>query len=201
MPVQESNTLKSQYAQKVTADLEQNTAEQERVRGEISSLQEKLSGLEQDHELLVGMRAALGDTDTVPAPRRTGKKTAAKRAAVKKTSAKAPSAKKAAGRKTSVTRAVGAGEKTPALSDLVHQHLAGQPEPMTAGGIAKALTAAHPQRNISDNLVRTVTERLVARSRVERAKQGSTVYYTVSKHDDSASTTASAVKEAAAVGT
>ncbi|MEU0956147.1 hypothetical protein ABZ353_28000 [Streptomyces niveus] len=187
MPVQESNTLKSQYAQKVTADLEQNTAEQERVRVEISSLQEKLSGLEQDHELLVGMRAALGDTGTVPAPRRTGKKA----------SAKAPSAKKAAGRKAPV----GTGEKTPVLSDLVHQHLSAQSEPVTAGEIAKALTAAHPQRNISDNLVRTATERLVARSRVERAKQGSTVYYTVSKQDDSASTTASAVKEAAAVGT
>ncbi|MGW6507250.1 hypothetical protein ACWGCP_06800 [Streptomyces niveus] len=196
MPAQESNTLKAQYAQKVTADLEQNTAEQERIRREISSLQEKLSGLEQDHELLVGMRAALGDTGTVPAPRRTGKKTTTKKTAVNKAT------KKAAGRKTAVEAAktVSTGEKAPSLSDLIHQHLSGQSEPLTAGEIAKALTAAHPQRNISDNLVRTTTERLVAKSRVERTKQGSTVYYTVSKQDDSASTTASADQGTAAVG-
>lgn len=202
MPAQESNTLKAQYAQKVTADLEQNTAEQERIRREISSLQEKLSGLEQDHELLVGMRAAIGDTGTVPAPRRTGKKTTAKKTAVNKAPAKAPPAKKAAGRKTAVeaTKTAGTGEKAPSLSDLIHQHLSGQSEPLTAGEIAKALTAAHTQRNISDNLVRTTTERLVAKSRVERAKQGSTVYYTVSKQDDSASTTASADQGTAAVG-
>ncbi|MYT18875.1 hypothetical protein GTW69_00970, partial [Streptomyces sp. SID7760] len=76
MSAREIPTLKSQYAEKVAADLDLNTGEQERIRQEIASLQERLAGLEQDHALLVGMRAALGDVVTpVPAPR-TGGKTA-----------------------------------------------------------------------------------------------------------------------------
>lgn len=63
----------------------------------------------------------------------------------------------------------------------MHQHLSGQTEPRTAAEIAKALAEAHPERNINDNLVRTTTERLVARSRVVRAKQGATVFYTAAK--------------------
>ncbi|MFD8795610.1 hypothetical protein ACFV1T_33455, partial [Streptomyces vinaceus] len=70
MSAREIPTLKSQYAEKVAADLDLNTGEQERIRQEIASLQERLAGLEQDHALLVGMRAALGDVVTpVPAPR------------------------------------------------------------------------------------------------------------------------------------
>lgn len=199
-----SNTLKSQYAEKVTADLQQNTAEQERIRAEVASLQERLGSLEQDHELLVGMRTALGHTDTVPAPRRTRKKNVAP--------AKSPSAKKAAApkkptaktttpaTKTNAKKTTPAGEKAAPLTDLIHAYLSGQSEPRTAGEITKALTAVHPQRNISDNLVRTTTERLVARSRVERSKQGATVYYTISKQDDSASTVAPAEKEPAPAG-
>lgn len=50
------------------------------------------------------------------------------------------------------------------------RRLAGMP--LAAGQIAKALTSQHPQRNISDNLMRTTTERLVARSRTGRTEQG-----------------------------
>lgn len=72
--------------------------------------------------------------------------------------------------------------------------------PLAAGQIAKALTSQHPQRNISDNLMRTTTERLVARSRTGRTEQGATVYYTASKQDDSGNTTTPADKETAWVG-
>lgn len=195
-------TLKSQYAEKVTADLALNTAEQERIRKEISSLQEDLTGLEQDHELLVGMRAAIGDTATaVPAPR-TGKKTAAsvrkpaaktattadakkattKKATAVKAAAKKPVAKKPVAKQAAAKQAPASKEKPVPLTELIHRHLSGQTEPKTAREIAQALTTAHPDRNLSDNLVRTTTERLVARSLAERAKQGSTVYYTAIQH-------------------
>ncbi|MEV6732946.1 MULTISPECIES: hypothetical protein [unclassified Streptomyces] len=202
-------TLKSQYAEKVTADLALNTAEQERIRKEIASLQENLTGLEQDHELLVGMRAAIGDTPTaVPAPR-TGKKTATsarkpaaaksattadtKKATAKKATAVKAVAKKPAAKKPVAEKAAAAKEKPVPLTELIHQHLSGQAEPKTAREIAQALTTAHPDRNLSDNLVRTTTERLVARSLAERAKQGSTVYYTAIQHNTPAAEAPAAV--------
>ncbi|MFE3607262.1 hypothetical protein [Streptomyces goshikiensis] len=211
MPPQETTTLKSQYADKVTADLELNTAEQERIRDEIASLQERLTALEQDHELLIGMRAALGDTlAVVPGPRADkktptsagakGRKTAASattatpakkapnKASANKTPAKKATVKKATPAKATPAKATPAkatakkadtpGETRAPLTGLIHQHLSAQKEPKTAGEITQALAAAHPERLLNGNLVRTTTERLVARALVERSKQGSTVYYT-----------------------
>ncbi|OKI52969.1 hypothetical protein [Streptomyces sp. MJM1172] len=246
MPPQETTTLKSQYADKVTADLELNTAEQERIRDEIASLQERLTALEQDQELLIGMRAALGDTlAVVPGPRADkktptsasakGRKTAASattataaKKAPDKASADKPAAKKATVKKATPAKATPAkatpakatpakatpakatpakatpakatpakatpakgipakataekadtsGETRAPLTGLIHQHLSAQKEPKTAGEITQALAAAHPERLLNGNLVRTTTERLVARALVERSKQGSTVYYT-----------------------
>ncbi|MFE5768522.1 hypothetical protein ACFQ7O_09190 [Streptomyces sp. NPDC056485] len=244
MSVREIPTLKSQYAEKVAADLDLNTGEQERIREEIASLQGRLAGLEQDHALLVGMRAALGDVVTpVPAPRTGGKtattaagttaaakKTAARKATVRKPAAKNTAAKNTAAKNTvdrktpavkaapaepektapaepvkaaperpapakavkatKATKAVKAAkepakakpvatkEKQVPLAELIHRHLSGQAEPKTAREIAQALKSADPVRSVSDNLVRTTTERLVARSLAERVKQGATVYYT-----------------------
>lgn len=239
MPTQEIPTLKSQYAEKVTADLDLNTAEQGRIREEITSLQERLAGLEQDHELLVGMRSALGNNAlAVPGPRSgkkpataapaatstrkqagakaaatgsakkatatktsaapkstTAKSTAAKSAATKATATKSaetkaaavaaepkPAAAKQPAAKKPVAKKAAASDKNQVpLTELIHQHLTGQTEPKTAGEISQALAIAHPDRSLNDNLVRTSTERLVARSLAERAKQGSTVYYTATR--------------------
>ncbi|MEV0416212.1 hypothetical protein AB0I68_37045 [Streptomyces sp. NPDC050448] len=212
MAAQEIPTLKSQYAEKVTTDLELNTAEQERIREEIASLQDRLTGLEQDHELLIGMRTALGDTTTaVPGPR-TGKKTvtsagktAATRTATttdaKKKTARKATAVKAAAKKPVAQKAAASKEKPVPLTELIHHHLSGQTEPKTAREIARALAAVHPDRNLSDNLVRTTTERLVARSLAERAKQGSTVYYTAVQHNDTAGDAAPAAADKAPVQT
>lgn len=270
MPTQEIPTLKSQYADKVTADLDLNTAEQDRIRGEITSLQERLAGLEQDHELLVGMRAALGDNAlAVPGPR-TGKKpetavkattptrkqtgaktvttgsvkkstatktssapkstttkstttkstatkaTTAKATAPKSTEAKATAAvaeskqsaakpvaaKQPVAKKPVAKKAAAADKNQVPLTELIHQHLTGQTEPKTAAEISQALAVAHPDRSLNDNLVRTSTERLVARSLVERAKQGSTVYYTATRTDAVAAVApaATADKAVAAAG-
>jgi hypothetical protein len=220
MTVQENTTLKAAYAGKVAADLAENTAEQDRIRAELETLQAELATLETDHALLESVSAALGDpTGAVPAPRRATKKTAAvaKKSAAKKTAdavapakktgAKKEAAKKAttvAAKKTAATtggaKAANTGaDKGPALTELIHAHLSSQSEPRTAREIAKALADANPGRNVNDNLVRTTTERLVARSRVDRVKQGSTVYYTakadaapaVSEHAEKAHAAAS----------
>ncbi|MEV6575771.1 hypothetical protein [Streptomyces sp. NPDC051577] len=257
MPTQEIPTLKSQYADKVTADLDLNTAEQDRIRGEITSLQERLAGLEQDHELLVGMRAALGNALAVPGPRtgkkpataaasttstrkQTGAKTsatgsakkatptktssapkAAKSTAAKSTAAKSTAAKSTATKSTATkdtapkaTEAKPAAAKKPVakkaapsdknqvpLTELIHQHLCGLKEPKTAGEIAQALSVAHPDRSLNDNLVRTSTERLVARSLAERAKQGSTVYYTATRPEAVAAEAPAATADKAVAAT
>ncbi|MEV6784788.1 hypothetical protein [Streptomyces sp. NPDC051098] len=198
MPAQETTTLKTAYADKVATDLADNTAEQDRIRAEIEDLQAQLATLEADHTLLKDMSAALGNTTTaVPAPRRGAKKATAKKTAAKRTAAKTaamtapaakPEAKTTTAKKTTAKTvkkaAVKAGaDKGPALTELIHRHLAGQSEPRTAQEIAKVLAEANPGRNVNVNLVRTTTERLVGRSRVERVKQGSTVYYTAQAAD------------------
>ncbi|MFK0216622.1 hypothetical protein ACIQWN_00360 [Streptomyces vinaceus] len=252
MSAREIPTLKSQYAEKVAADLDLNTGEQERIRQEIASLQERLAGLEQDHALLVGMRAALGDVVTpVPAPR-AGRKTApaaavtaapakrtpakgtpakketagkptvkketagkptVKKATVKKAAAKPAAAKptaaggkataaKTAAKEPAKAKAVTSKEKQVPLTELIHRHLSGQAEPRTAREIAQALKAADPDRSVSDNLVRTTTERLVARSLAERVKQGATVYYTaLPRHGEADAAPAAADGTAAGTAT
>ncbi|MET9669386.1 hypothetical protein ABZY19_29090 [Streptomyces sp. NPDC006475] len=207
MPAQETTTLKTAYADKVAADLADNAAEQDRIRAELEDLQAQLASLEADHALLKDMSAALGNTTAaLPQPRRgartapaTLKKTTAKKTAAKTTATAAkatttltakPDAKKTPAKKTPVaakkTAAKAGEDKGPALTDLIHTHLTGQSEPRTAQEITKALAEAHPGRNVNVNLVRTTTERLVGRSRVERVKQGSTVYYTAQTAADTA---------------
>ncbi|MGC5561304.1 hypothetical protein ACPYPG_00495 [Streptomyces sp. FR-108] len=52
--------LKTHYAAQVSADLERNTKEQERIGAEVEALQEQLSALQHDQTLLAELRRALG---------------------------------------------------------------------------------------------------------------------------------------------
>ncbi|MGW0568441.1 hypothetical protein [Streptomyces tauricus] len=52
--------LKTQYAAQVSADLERNTKEQERIGAEVEALQEQLSALQHDQTLLAELQRALG---------------------------------------------------------------------------------------------------------------------------------------------
>ncbi|MFD9053666.1 hypothetical protein [Streptomyces zaomyceticus] len=160
MPAQENPTLRTAYAEKVAVDLAANKAEQDFVRSEIERLTAQLATLKADHVLLESVSGALAGTSAASASRRS-----------RKTSADAPPTRKTASRKP---RVLG-----PPLTELVYEHLSRQSEPRTAREITQGLAEAYPDRKSSDNLVRTTTERLVARSRVERSKQGSTVYYSV----------------------
>ncbi|ANS70479.1 regulatory protein [Streptomyces lincolnensis] len=185
--------LTSQYAAQVTADLERNAKEQERIGGEIASLQEQLTALQRDHAVLVSIQQAIDIAPasaepaapsadvTVPAPRkkaeaktgkdkRAGTKTGTRRTA-RSATAKAAATKPA-------DKAEGAKSAQPTLVDLVRRHLGEQREPRSAAEIATALGAAHPERGVKTTVVRTTLEGLVAKTQAHRTKQGSSVFYT-----------------------
>jgi cell division septum initiation protein DivIVA len=198
--------LTSQYTAQVTADLERNTKEQERIGAEIAALQEQLAALQRDHQVLVSIQqaidaappsvepavvaAAVADSVSVPAPR---KKAAAKSGTSTRTRAKktAPGPRRGTAGKTAKAKA--AETTPPKLVDLVRNHLAEQSEPRSAAEIATALGQAHPDRNIKATVVRTTLEGLVARTQAQRTKQGSSVFYT--SPDTTQQGTASKTKE------
>ncbi|MFF7753299.1 hypothetical protein ACFZCP_29615 [Streptomyces sp. NPDC007971] len=118
-------------------------------------------------------------------PKKTAKKTekkAAKKAPAKKTTATATvteRAAKPAAKKAATVKTTGKGAEPP-LGDLLLRVLATNPvEPRTAAEVVTGLEKAFPERARDINTVRNTLERLVAKSRIERTKQGSTVYYTV----------------------
>jgi hypothetical protein len=197
MPENTSTTeLTSQYSAQVSADLESNTKEQERVSEEVALLQEQLAALQRDHQVLVSIQRAIeaapvspesaapSDSVVVPAARAPRKKAATKSGAGKQTRTKKASpepdrtspAKQTAQKPTGKSGA--ATPTQPTLVELVRRHLTEQREPRSAAEITTALGKAHPDRGIKTTVVRTTLEGLVARTQAQRTKQGSSVYYT-----------------------
>ncbi|TQJ37089.1 hypothetical protein [Streptomyces sp. SLBN-115] len=188
--------LTSQYTAQVSADLERNAKEQERIGAEIVALQEQLAAHQRDHAVLVGIQQAIAaapaaaepsvlpDSAAVPAPR-AAKKQAEPSAgkarpkntapAPRRSAAGKPAAKKAS---TKSGKAEPATTAQPTLVDLVRGHLTEQSEPRSAAEIAAALGQAHPDRSVKTTVVRTTLEGLVAKSQAQRSKQGSSVFYT-----------------------
>lgn len=180
----------SQYAAQVTADLERNAKEQERVGTEIAALQEQLTVLQHDHNVLMNIQQALAgampaspaQSNIVPTPR---KKAAAELAEGKRTRAKngatAPRSRKAA-KKTpaanAAPRTTAVKSSAPTLVELVRRHLTAQNEPRSAAQISAALNQACPERAAQTTVVRNTLEGLVAKQQAQRTKQGSSVYYT-----------------------
>jgi hypothetical protein len=197
----EPDGVTSQYAAQVAGDLERNLKEQERISGEIATLQQQLAALEKDRSVLLNVQQALGvepsqaapaaepvtpadepvasapePVASVPAPR---KKTAAAAGAAKQTKAKkaAPAARKPAGKKKA-TPTASAEPAQPSLVSLVREHLAGQSEPRSAAEVAQSLGQQYPERGIKTTVVRTTLEALVAKNHAQRTKQGTSVFYT-----------------------
>ena len=186
--------LTSHYTAQVAGDLERNAKEQDRIGAEIDALQEELRALQHDHTVLTNMQKALGSTDIAaqPAPEEAAapsvprQKTAATSGAGKRVRAKktAPAQGGEAVRKPASKNSEAATKETaakgtrPTLVELIRRHLADQREPRSAAEIATALGQAHPERTIKTTVVRTTVEGLVAKSRAQRTKQGSSVYYT-----------------------
>ncbi|MEU6478151.1 hypothetical protein ABZ858_14895 [Streptomyces sp. NPDC047017] len=197
--------LTTQYAAQVATDLENNLKAQERISGEVASLQEQLASLQQDHAVLVNVQQALGVTaapqrpatgraaKSVPAPR---KKAPAKPAASKRTPAKksaAPARTATAGKATpkqdqkdpkvqksqkNQKQESAPAAAQPTLVEIVREHLAAQKEPRSAAEIATELGRQHPDRSVKTTVVRTTLEGLVAKNQAQRSKQGTSVFYT-----------------------
>ncbi|MEU6375253.1 hypothetical protein [Streptomyces sp. NPDC046909] len=183
-----STELTSQYTAQVASDLERNAKEQERIGAEIAALQEQLLALQHDHTVLVNIQKALGTADSpteaapspedaaVPSPRH---ETPAKPATGKRSRAKKAGTEQGS-RTTKETAAKTATAKTakPTLVELIRGHLTEQNEPRSAAEVATALGQTHPDRSIKTTVVRSTLEGLVAKSQVQRTKQGSSVFYT-----------------------
>lgn len=195
--------VQGQYAAQVAADLEANRKEQERISAEVAALTEQLQVLENDHALLVTMEQALGANSAGGAPAGAAKKATSRAKAAPKTQrakkASTPRKKKSAAPATPSAKAAGksatkstatkstaakATPKVPAartpeptLGELIRDHLAGQSEPRSSAEITSALAEAHPDRTIKTTVVRTTVEKLVAKSQVQRTRQGSSVFY------------------------
>ncbi|WP_405658068.1 hypothetical protein [Streptomyces sp. NBC_00079] len=183
--------LTAHYIAQVTGDLERNIKEQERIRAEISALQEQLAALQQDHTVLVNMQQALGITETpagpaltperaaVPAPRQKAGEPSDRRKARTTTTAQAsPTDSKPTAKKPATKAAATKKTARPTLVELIRHHLTEQSEPRSAAEISTALGQAHPERDIKIKVVRVTLEGLVAKSQAQRTKQGTSVYYT-----------------------
>jgi hypothetical protein len=129
-----ANELTSQYTAQVTADLERNTKEQERVSAEIAALQEQLTALERDHGVLVSIQQAIDSAPTpavtaesapavepaagvtVPAPR--------KKSAAASGTRKRAQPKKSASQPTASAEKPAARKRTAAKKDVVKKDVA-----------------------------------------------------------------------------
>ncbi|MCQ8832131.1 hypothetical protein [Streptomyces malaysiensis] len=185
----DNTSLKSQYTAQITADLERNTAEHERLSTEITSLQQQLSALETNRALLLSMRQTLGDEAAGDVPENTDVSNSANGSSAVQKSAETPAPRKPK-RKTGTT---GTGQKQAepgksrsnrvrkaggaTLGDLIRDDLTQHGEPRSAAEVTTALTQALPDREIKATVVRSTLEALVAKGQAHRTKQQRAVFY------------------------
>lgn len=184
--------LTDQYRSRVATDLETNVREQERLATEIAALQEQLLVLQHEQSVLMHVQEALdtappaqvlaiGDS-AVPSPRR---KPPATPASDKATRAEKPASgndkptRKGDSKKASAAKSAAPTPTSsqPTLVELVHDHLAQHHEPRSAAEVAASLGQAHPDRGVKITVVRGTLEGLVAKNRIQRTRQGSSVFY------------------------
>ncbi|MFD7812832.1 hypothetical protein ACFV6E_07780 [Streptomyces sp. NPDC059785] len=164
----------------------------------IEALQTQLAALRQDHSILVNVQQALGlpsvptapaapapkKSSAVPAPRK--KKPATASSTAKPGKAEKPSRPSKAGKSAKAAapatkqagKSAGTAPAAPTLVDLVREHLAAQSGPRSAAEVTTALGKQHPERTVRTTVIRTTLGGLVAKNQAQRAKQGSSVFYT-----------------------
>ncbi|MGW7455017.1 hypothetical protein [Streptomyces sp. NPDC054787] len=186
--------VQDDYAQQIASDLSTNQSAQEQTRKELERLQQELEELQEGEKVLLKMQEALGISAkpasasapaakrnvkraAVPAARSAGGRGAKKAPEPKAAATAAPRKRKAAG-ETEVKKEASTGG--PSWLELVMATLAGQTEPRSAAEVTETITAAHPERKVQAAVIRNTLEQGVARGRLERSKQGRSVYYTPS---------------------
>ncbi|WTW98860.1 BlaI/MecI/CopY family transcriptional regulator [Streptomycetaceae bacterium NBC_01309] len=191
----ETTDLKAQYAAQVTADVQRNAEQQARINAELAALQDQLHALQRDQALLESMQQALTGhnpattADASKQPDEASVTPLPQQGRRNKTSPGSPKSTKDS-RKSAAAGTPVKAAGPPTLGELIRSHLTAQPEPRSAAEITTALTQAHPDRNVKATVVRTTVEGLVAKGRVERSKQGNSVFYSaVTESNGSAPTT------------
>ncbi|MET9532418.1 MULTISPECIES: hypothetical protein [unclassified Streptomyces] len=180
--------VKAEYAQKVQDDLVANQSEQDRVRAELARLQEELVQLEESGQVLAKMQDILGAFSVpsakpgkkpakVPAARRPKSKTAAAKTPKTGRSSKTEAEPARRGKAPAKKAAPAQGVSGPTWIELVSSYLADQSEPKSSTEVAAGVAEAYPQRGVQVVVVRNALEQGVARSLIERSKQGRSVYY------------------------
>lgn len=182
--VSELLTLRTDYAAKLDADLELVEKDRERVRAELTALQDQLHTLEDNHALLLSMREALSGHSPAarPEPGPGGAATTGNAPAAPPVSDGVPHSDDGAavGCGTGVEtpeETPEAAKKAPTLRDLVAGELKRRSDPCSSHDVAAALARAHPGRRIKEPAMRHALEALVAQGRVGRSKRGSRVFY------------------------
>ncbi len=191
--VSDPTNLKTQYAAQVTADLENNAKEQERIGSDVAALQRQLEELEHDHALLLSMQQALaaGPQAAFPAgpaatatsapkarlPRARGPKDTVQDKGTKRAKGAGRSVE---GKQAGAVKERGARRRTSGgdtLREIVSGLLASHDEPRSAAEVTSALAASHPERKVSATVIRNTLEALVAKGQAHRSKQLKSVFY------------------------
>lgn len=190
--------IQDEYTQQIAAVLETNRRQQAELRSRLERLaahEELLSGILEPAPAPRNQEDTPAGAPPAPAERQDATPTADEAAvlppqieepaaspapanakAAKRTPAK-PAAKKAAATTTAKSAAANKAAE-PTLGDLLVRVLDKRPqEPHTAIEVTTALEHHFPQRARNVKIVRNTLENLLAKSRIERTKQGSTVYY------------------------
>ncbi|MFG3028336.1 hypothetical protein ACGFZJ_07270 [Streptomyces sp. NPDC048253] len=169
--------LTSQYTAQVTADLERNTKEQERVGVEIAALQEQLASLQRDHAVLVNIQQAI---DAVPVPDTTAPPsgnvpvpdtTAPPSGNVPVPAPRKKAAPSGTGKRTRPSKKTQPSRQTAAQSAQSADKAAGKSAGKTAGkpSAGKAEVAQSAQPTLVDLVRRHLTEQSEPRSAAEIA--------------------------------
>ncbi|MFI2471346.1 hypothetical protein ACH475_34060 [Streptomyces globisporus] len=171
-------SVTDEYAQRVTKDLSENRGEQERVRAEVARLQSELAALEESEVLLTKMQEVLGGAPKSLTKKKAKSKVAAVPAA--RFNSETPTVKgRKSGRKAGIQKKASPRKPgEPTWLDRTTVYLAAQSEPKSAAEVTSALADAHPERTVPAAVVRNALEQGVAQGRVERSKQGRSVFYT-----------------------
>jgi hypothetical protein len=191
----DNTNLKSQYAAQITADLERNSAEHDRLSTEISALQRQLSVLENNRALLLTMRQTLGDETAGDVPGNAdvsssedGSSAALPTARKPKQKTNTPTGKREGAESGRSRRKQVRRPDAPTLRDLIRDDLIQHGEPRTAAEVVTDLTQALPDREIKATVVRSTLESLVAKGQVHRTKQQRSVFYSATVPDTAAGT-------------
>ncbi|MFJ1662348.1 hypothetical protein [Streptomyces anthocyanicus] len=170
-------SITDDYAKRVTKDLAENKGEQERLRAELARLQGELAELEKSEVLLTKVQEVLGGAPKSPTKKKEKSK-AAVPAARSNSETSTRKARTNGGRAGAQRGTSPRASGEPTWLDRTTAYLTGQSEPKSAAEVTSALAEAHPERTVPAAVVRNALEQGVAQGRVERSKQGRSVFYT-----------------------